>query len=113
MAIITQSARDQLDRIGVQVYYVSRQETKWWNRRRSRGDGDLAMLSGWHWEARRREAGPFRSRSAAERDAYYRLSLHIEPPSLQRSDVQAIRDEADAASRKARRRKRASADAHA
>ena len=65
----------------VEVAYLDAGACRWWNARR--GGGDVPVLAGWYWLQGPREAGPFRSRSAAVRDAWYRVVLRREPPSAQ------------------------------
>jgi hypothetical protein len=64
----------------VEVVYLSRETSKWWNARR-RPD-DTATFCGWYWLHKREEMGPFRSRSACIRAAYYRFVLEREVPSV-------------------------------
>lgn len=72
----------------VEVVYLSRDTAKWWNARR-RAD-DTATFCGWYWIHRREEMGPFRSRSACIRDAYYRLVLQRELPSVGQSQLHGV-----------------------
>ncbi len=62
----------------VQVHYLTRQISAWWNARRS--PEDTATFCGWYWVRNREEGGPFRTRSAALRDAYYRFVIHQRLP---------------------------------
>lgn len=64
----------------VRFVYLNRETTKWWNARR-RPD-DTATFCGWYWVRGDEEAGPFRTRSAAVRDAYYRFVLRRELPAV-------------------------------
>ncbi len=64
----------------VRVVYLDRATSKWWNERR-RAD-DTAAFCGWFWVNGKKEAGPFKTRSAALRDAYYVFVLQREPPSI-------------------------------
>lgn len=74
----------------VEVVYVDRDTSRWWNGRRR--PEDTAVFCGWYWiEPRsREEAGPFRSRSAAYRDAYYRFVLRRELPSIGQSQLHGV-----------------------
>jgi hypothetical protein len=63
---------------GVRVVYLDQRTSKWWNSRR-RAD-DTVTFCGYYWTRRDEEGGPFRSRSAALRDAYYRFVLQREVP---------------------------------
>lgn len=60
------------------VGYVDREIATFWNKRKH-GD-DIRTFTGWYWVGRHRSNGPFKTRSAAIRDAYYNLVLNIEPP---------------------------------
>lgn len=64
----------------VRVVYLDRSTSKWWNQRRQ--VDDTAVFCGWYWIKGREEAGPYRSRSAAYRDAYYRFVLEREQPNV-------------------------------
>ena len=69
----------------VQVYYLTRQISAWWNARRS--PEDIATFCGWYWVRGREESGPFRTRSAALRDAYYRFVIHQRLPVMWTNDI--------------------------
>ena len=65
---------------GVQTYFADRNITKYWNDLRE--DGSPVQFGGWYWQQTIKgrvvstdEEGPFRSRSAAIRDAYMKLQL--------------------------------------
>lgn len=70
---------------GVTVYFANRSTTKAWNE--IRGDGDPCRFGGWYWY--RTQKGrvtqtddtdvPFRTQSAAIRDAYVKLQLRHQP----------------------------------
>jgi len=62
------------------VFYVSGEAVRSWNERRALGEP--RAFSGWYWARGARENGPFRSRSAAFRDAYYALVLKEAAPPL-------------------------------
>lgn len=64
----------------VEVVYVNRETTTWWNQRRQ-GD-DTRIFCGWYWIKGQAEAGPFKTRSSALRDAYYLYVLEREPPTV-------------------------------
>jgi hypothetical protein len=72
----------------VQIVYLNRSTSKWWNQRR-RPD-DTATFCGWYWIRGRDEMGPFRSRSSCVRDAYYRFVLKRELPSVGHSLLQGV-----------------------
>jgi hypothetical protein len=69
----------------VEVVYLSRETSKWWNARRR--PEDTATFCGYYWIRNREEMGPFRSRSACVRDAYYKFVLQRELPSVGRSQL--------------------------
>jgi hypothetical protein len=66
---------------GVQVYFASRNTTKVWNETRMKDEP--LRYGGWYWMRSNKsgkviavdEDGPFRSESAAIRDAYIKLQL--------------------------------------
>lgn len=65
---------------GVQVYFANRNTTKVWNQ--SRLSEEPLRYGGWYWMRTQRgrvtetdEDGPFRSESAAIRDAFVKLQL--------------------------------------
>lgn len=65
---------------GVDVYYADRRITRLWNK--ERGEGQPVFFGGWYWVRNQKgkvvawdEDGPFRSESAAVRDAYTKLQL--------------------------------------
>lgn len=62
----------------VKVVYLNRRQANFWNAHRD--PDDTVVFCGFYWIRGREEAGPFRSRSAAIRDAYYRFVLNTEPP---------------------------------
>ena len=70
----------------VQVVYMDRETAKFWNRSRYRQDGDPVTFTGYYWVNGREEGGPFKSRSAAYRDAWYRLVQGTELPATARQD---------------------------
>jgi hypothetical protein len=80
-ALRAQVITDTLDQ--VKIVYLDRETSKWWNAKRS--PDDTAVFCGWYWVKGKEEAGPFRTRSSAMRDAYYRYVLHREMPSIGRS----------------------------
>jgi hypothetical protein len=80
---VVQATMDQ-----VEVVYLSRETSRWWNQRR-RPD-DTATFCGWYWIHKREEMGPFKSRSACIRDAYYRFVLQRELPSVGHSQLNGV-----------------------
>lgn len=62
----------------VKIVYLDRSTTQWWNAKRD-ADEPIAFC-GWFWVRGQEEAGPFRTRSAAIRAAYYQHVLHRTQP---------------------------------
>lgn len=62
----------------VDVVRVDGDAVRYWNARKR--PGEAAMFVGWYWTLGPREGGPFPNRSAAVRDAYYRVVLRADPP---------------------------------
>lgn len=67
---------------GVTVYYADRTTTKVWNGHRL--PHEPLMYGGWYWQREQKgritqtdEDGPFRTESAAIRDAYVKLQLKV------------------------------------
>ncbi len=55
----------------VQVHYLDKIVSGRWNA--GRGKDDTPAFCGWYWLRGVEEGGPFRTRSAALRDAYYQF----------------------------------------
>jgi hypothetical protein len=73
---------ETVKKAGVTVYFASRNTTKVWNG--TRLEGEPLRYGGWYWMRSRRgrvtetdEDGPFRSESAAIRDAFVKLQLRL------------------------------------
>lgn len=64
----------------VRVVYVDMALVAFWNQKREAGEPRL--FTGFYWLNGAAEAGPFRSRSAAYRDAWYHQVVKREPPSI-------------------------------
>ena len=71
---------EAVKKAGVNVYFANRHTTKVWNEIRLRGEP--LRYGGWYWMRTQRgrvteadEDGPFRTASAAIRDAYIKLQL--------------------------------------
>jgi hypothetical protein len=64
----------------VAVFFVPYAATKVFNT--SREPGVPLVFSGWYWALGPREGGPFRSCSAAYRDAWYRLCANTPMPQV-------------------------------
>lgn len=65
---------------GVEIYFADRRTTKFWNTERM--GGEPLRYGGWYWMRSQKgkvtavdEDGPFRSESAAIRDAFVKLQL--------------------------------------
>lgn len=71
----------------VQIVYLDRATTKWWNARRR--PADTAAFTGWFWIRGAEEAGPFKTRSAAIRAAYYMHVLSREVPHVGHAAIKA------------------------
>lgn len=67
---------------GVRVFHVSYAATRVWAAERPKGEP--LVFSGWYWARGREECGPFRSQSAAWRDAWYRAIRKQTPPDVGR-----------------------------
>jgi hypothetical protein len=77
MGVLTEKVLERTLR-KVHVVYVGREDSKAWNARRK--TGEVAVLCGHYWYRGDAEFGPFKSYSAAVRDAYYQAVLGREPP---------------------------------
>jgi hypothetical protein len=71
---------ESVKKAGVRVYFADRRQTKIWNG--SRADNEPAFFGGWYWHRFKNgkvvqtdEEGPFRTESAALRDAFTKLQL--------------------------------------
>ena len=80
-ALRDQVVKDTLDE--VEVVYLDRRTARWWNQRRQ--PDDTAVFCGWYWLRRSEEAGPFKTRSAAIRAAYYLFILQRDQPAVGRA----------------------------
>lgn len=81
----------------VTVFYLPYATTRYWAENRAKGEP--LVFSGWYWAKGPREAGPFKSRSAAYRDAWFHMVQRRTPPLLH---ADALKVERDAARKKAR-----------
>ena len=73
---------ETVKKAGVTVYFASRNTTKVWNQ--SRLSEEPLRYGGWYWMRTQRgrvtetdEDGPFRTESAAIRDAFVKLQLRL------------------------------------
>lgn len=65
-----------------EIFYLDWSAAQRFNEKRDK-DQPL-VFSGWYWALGAQEGGPFKSKSSAYRDAWYRLVLRRAPPSLHR-----------------------------
>jgi hypothetical protein len=93
MGAISDSVKRQLADSCIETYFVSGAVTKWWNAQRADKKQVIALLGGWYWSDGRQEVGPFRTVSAALRDAYYRRVVRQRVPLMDKSEVEAARME--------------------
>ena len=75
---------EDVEDAGARVFYVSGAACRVWAE--SKAKGEPVVFTGFYWTAKNsaREFGPFRSRSSAIRDAWYRLVQQKAPPALSR-----------------------------
>jgi hypothetical protein len=64
----------------VRIVRVMREQAKWWNQRKQADD--TVVFCGWYWVRDNEEAGPFGTRSACIRDAFYRFVLQRDAPAV-------------------------------
>jgi hypothetical protein len=79
MPSLPHSVTGAVDQKKVRVYFADRGMTKHWNERRGT---EPRYFGGWYWyieneqgRAETQENGPFKTKSAAQRDAYVKLQL--------------------------------------
>jgi hypothetical protein len=84
------------------VFYLSYSACRRWAENRDKGEP--LVFSGWYWSLGKREAGPFKSQSAAWRDAWYQLGRHRAPLLTKHNDEFEHEMELEAA-KKTRRKK--------
>jgi hypothetical protein len=75
---------------GVAVFYVPFSTCRYWAEHRA--PGEPLVFSGWYWAEGAREGGPFKSKSACYRDAWYRAVRHKQPPKLRADALNAERE---------------------
>jgi hypothetical protein len=73
----------------VSVFYVNYATTRLWAEHREKGEP--LVFSGWYWAKGPREGGPFKSRSACFRDAWYHMVQKRTPPVLHAEAIKAER----------------------
>jgi hypothetical protein len=74
----------------VAVFYVSYATTRYWAEHRE--PGEPLVFSGWYWAKGIREGGPFKSRSACYRDAWFRVVQKRTPPVLHQDTLRVERE---------------------
>jgi hypothetical protein len=75
---------------GVTVFYVNYATTRYWAEHRAKGEP--LVFTGWYWAEGAREGGPFKSKSACYRDAWFRAVRHKQPPKLHADNLAAERE---------------------
>lgn len=65
----------------VTVFYVNYETCRFWAENRDKGEP--LVFSGWYWAKGPREGGPFKSKSACYRDAWYHVVQRRTPPVMQ------------------------------
>lgn len=70
--------------LDARIFYLSYSACRRWAEHRDKGEP--LVFSGWYWSLGKREAGPFKSQSAAWRDAWYQLGRHRAPLLTQHND---------------------------
>jgi hypothetical protein len=77
MMWLPNSLLDEARALEARVFYLSYAACRRWAENRDKGQP--LVFSGWYWATPKREAGPFKSASAAWRDAWYTLGRHKAP----------------------------------
>jgi hypothetical protein len=74
----------------VTIRYVTAQDCAQWNEHRR--PGELRLFSGWSWTARqgREHQQGLKTYSSAVRDAYYRLVVKTDTPTIRRRQLRAV-----------------------
>lgn len=75
---LSKNILDKLDKEKIDVFEARRDVTEFWNQRR--GTTEPRFFCGWYWYTKRNPNdlnGPFKTNSAALRDAYVRVSLKL------------------------------------
>ena len=75
---------------GVTVFYLNYATTRYWAEHRAKDEP--LVFSGWYWAQGSREGGPFKSKSACYRDAWFRAVRHKQPPKLHADSIVAERE---------------------
>lgn len=69
----------------VRIVYLNKEISRWWNNKRS--DEDTPVFCGFFWIHGTQEGGPFRTRSAAIRDAHYQFIANRRLPKVWGEDI--------------------------
>lgn len=77
---LPRSLVDDVHAANIEVFHVCYAATRLWARERA--EGEPLVFSGYYWTFGNREAGPFRSKSSAYRDAWYRVVRRRLPPMI-------------------------------
>jgi hypothetical protein len=107
---LSNSLLDEARALEVRVFYLSYAACRRWAEHRDKGEP--LVFSGWYWTHGKREAGPFKSQSAAWRDAWYLLGRH-RAPLLTAHNEQFERERNAPRSKAVKRRKYKTATTHA
>jgi hypothetical protein len=102
---------DEVRALEARVFYLSYAACRRWAE--NRDPGEPLVFSGWYWSTGKREAGPFKSASAAWRDAYYQLGRHRAPLLTQHNDDYERETAKQARQLAAKRKTRSTASAQA
>src|SRR6185437_10537355 len=92
-----------------EVFYVTRDIAAFWNDNRVKGDP--LVFTGWYWAKDAREGGPFKSKSACYRDAWFRVVCERARPVLHADTVRIERRNSRRENRERRGRESATATA--
>lgn len=92
----------------VRAFYVDWSTCRYWNANRAKGEP--IIFSGWYYSASGREHGPFKSKSACFRDAWFRVVCKQPPPTLSGRYTEED-DERERARERGKRRREARASA--
>jgi hypothetical protein len=110
---LSDAVLNEVRALEARVFYLSYAACRRWAENRDKGEP--LVFSGWYWTLGKREAGPFKSRSAAWRDAWYQLGRHKAPlltahnddfeREIARQVRQQVRQQAQQATTKRRKRR--------
>lgn len=84
---LSNEVQADLRKARVEVYYLSRAATIWWNSQRDPTKHTVAMFGGYYVVHDNDQFGPYKSPSAGLRDVYYRRVRKIEPPLMDRREL--------------------------